>query len=66
MQPVTRAIGIGYLLICLLVLLATAFIGPVGYAPFPLPIGPAQTPVVVTIWYGTEKKLWLEDAAQRF
>ncbi len=66
MQSVTRAIGIGYLLICLLALLATAFIGPVGYAPFPLPIGPAQEPVVVTIWYGTEKKLWLEDAAQRF
>ncbi len=66
MQPITRAIGFGYLLICLLALLATAFIGPVGYAPLPLPVGPAQEPVVVTIWYGTEKKLWLEDAAQRF
>ena len=41
MQSVTRAIGIGYLLICLLALLATAFVGPVGDAPFPLPIGPA-------------------------
>ncbi|GIW01628.1 substrate-binding domain-containing protein [Roseiflexus sp.] len=66
MQPITRAIGFGYLLICLLALIASAFVGPVGYAPFPLPIGPAQEPVVVTIWYGTEKKLWLEDAAQRF
>ncbi len=66
MQSFTRAIGIGYLFICLLALLATAFIGPVGYAPFPLPIGPAQDPVVVTIWYGTEKQSWFEDAAQRF
>jgi len=66
MQSVTRAIGIGYLLICLLALLATAFVGPVGNAPFPLPIGPAQDPVVVTIWYGTGKRQWFEDAAQRF
>jgi len=66
MQSVTRAIGIGYLLICLLALLATAFVGPVGYAPFPLPIGPAQDPVVVTIWYGTEKRQWFEDAVQQF
>lgn len=66
MHSGTRIIGVSYLIICLLALLATAFIGPVGYAPFPLPIGPAQDPVVVTIWYGTEKKLWLEDAAQRF
>jgi ABC-type glycerol-3-phosphate transport system substrate-binding protein len=66
MQSVTRAIGIGYLLICLLALLATAFVGPIGPAPFPLPIGPAQEPVVVTIWYGTEKRQWFEDAAQRF
>lgn len=66
MQPLPRLIGFGYLLICLLALLATAFVGPVGYAPFPIPLGPAQDPVVVTIWYGTEKRQWLEDAAQRF
>jgi len=66
MQPLPRVIGFGYLLICLLALLATAFAGPVGYAPFPIPLGPAQDPVVITIWYGTEKRQWLEDAAQRF
>ena len=66
MQSVTRAIGIGYLLICLPALLATAFVGPVGDAPLPLPISPAQEPVVVTIWYGAGKRRWFEDAAQRF
>ncbi len=66
MQPMARLIGIGYLLVCLASIAATAFIGPLGYAPLPLGIGPAQEPVVVTIWYGTEKREWLEESARRF
>jgi ABC-type Fe3+ transport system substrate-binding protein len=66
MQRLTRLIGAGYLLICLAALLGTALVRPLGYAPFPLPIGPAQEPVVVTIWYGTEKHAWLEESARRF
>jgi hypothetical protein len=66
MQRLPRLVGVGYLLVCALALLATAFAGPIGYAPFPLPIGPAREPVVVTIWYGTEKRAWLEDAVARY
>ncbi|HWQ15323.1 MAG TPA: substrate-binding domain-containing protein [Roseiflexaceae bacterium] len=66
MQRLTRLIGIGYLAICLLALLATTFVAPLGYAPFPLQIGPAREPVVLTVWYGTEKRAWLEEAAARF
>ena len=66
MQRLARLIAIGYVLICLTALVATAVRGPLGYAPFPLPIGPARTPVVVTLWYGTEKEAWLKDAVARF
>ena len=40
--------------------------GPLGYAPFPIVRGPERPPIVVTIWYGTEKKDWLEEARSRF
>jgi ABC-type Fe3+ transport system substrate-binding protein len=66
MRRLSRLIGFGYLLLCFAMLAATALRGPVGYAPFPFPIGPAQDPVVVTIWYGTEKKEWLEESVRRF
>lgn len=66
MHTVTRLLGIGYLAICLIALVGRAFIGDIGYAPLALPIGPAQQPVVVTIWYGTEKREWLEEAVRRF
>jgi ABC-type Fe3+ transport system substrate-binding protein len=60
------AIGVGYLLICLAALLAAVFVGPLGYAPFPLPFARTPEPVVVTVWYGGEKRAWLEDAVARF
>jgi len=66
MESLTRLIGIGYLSVVLILLLLTAVVGPFGDAPLQLPLGPAQTPVEVTIWYGTEKRQWLEEAAQRF
>lgn len=56
----------GYLVLALIVIALTPFFGPFGSAPFPLRIGPAGTPVVVTIAYGTEKEEWLEEATQRF
>ena len=66
MQSLSRLVGIGYLLVCLAAVGASFAIGPVGYAPFPLTAGPPQEPVVVTVWYGTEKKAWLENATARF
>jgi hypothetical protein len=66
MQRLRQMIGFGYLGVFLITLLATTFWQPLGYAPFPLRLGPAGEPITVTIWYGTEKEAWLEDAAQRF
>jgi len=66
MLRLARLIGGGYLVLSILALVASFFTGPLGYAPFPLPFGPSQQPVVLTVWYGTEKQEWLEDAVQRF
>jgi Bacterial extracellular solute-binding protein len=66
MRRLSRIIAIGYFLVCLATLVGTALVGPLGYAPFPLPIGPARTPVVVTFWYGTEKEAWLKEAVTRY
>lgn len=66
MKNITRLIGFGYLAITLITVIASTLLGSIGYAPFPVAIGPAPEPVVVTIWYGTEKKAWLEEAAKRY
>lgn len=66
MRRLSNLIGGIYLIAVLLVTTGTTFIGPLGYAPFPVQIGPPPEPVVVTVWYGTEKQSWLQDAAQRF
>lgn len=66
MKNITRLIGVGYLVLVLITAGASTVLGSVGYAPFPVQIGPAPEPVVVTIWYSTEKEAWLRDAAQRF
>jgi hypothetical protein len=66
MQRLVRIIAWGYITICLATLAATAVIGPLGYAPFALRLGPAATPIQLTIWYGTEKEAWLTEAATRF
>lgn len=69
MQPLARMIGLGYLALCLLMLAVKAFVplpGALGYAPLALPIGPALQPVELVIWYGTEKEVWLQEAARRF
>jgi len=66
MRRLSQLVAIGYILICLATLAGTAVYGPLGYAPFPLPIGPARTPVIVTVWYGTEKEAWLTAAVERY
>lgn len=68
MQNVARAIGLGYLVLALAVtgLKALLPLGPLGYAPFALPLGPGSQPVEVVVWYSTEKRAWLEEAARRF
>jgi len=66
MLRLSRIIAFGYLAICLAVLAASLVIGPLGYAPFPLVAARARPPVVLTIWYGSEKKEWFEAASQRF
>jgi len=66
MQRLSRIIGFGYIAICLAALIGSAVGLPLGYAPLKLKLGPAGQPVVVTIWYGTEKEAWLKDAVARF
>jgi hypothetical protein len=66
MLRLSRIIAIGYIAICLLALAGSALIGPLGYAPCPLIPAPARPPIVVTIWYSTEKREWLEAARQQF
>ncbi len=65
MLRISQFLCVGYLLLALVVALMS-FIRPLGNAPFPLPIGPARNPVVVSMAYGTEKEAWLQDATQRF
>lgn len=64
MLRLSRLVSAGYLVLAVLVSLFTFVVGPLGAAPFA--VGPARTPVVVQVAYGTEKREWLEEAAQRF
>lgn len=66
MQRLARLIAFGYIGLCLVVLAATFVIGPLGYAPLPLVAAPVRAPVVLTVWYGSEKQEWLTAARQRF
>jgi hypothetical protein len=66
MLRLSRIIAGGYIAVCLVALALTALIGPLGYAPFPLVRAPARPPVIVTLWYSTEKREWLEAAKQQF
>ncbi len=66
MQRLSRFIAFGYIALCLAVLAGTFALGPLGYAPLPLVAAPVRQPVVLTIWYGSEKKEWLDAARQRF
>ncbi|HEU5101007.1 MAG TPA: substrate-binding domain-containing protein, partial [Roseiflexaceae bacterium] len=66
MLRLSRIIAFGYITICLITLALTALLGPLGYAPVPLIPAPARPPIVVTIWYSTEKREWLEAAKQQF
>lgn len=69
MQALARTIGLGFLALCLLALALKLLVpvpGPLGYAPLDPGLGPQLAPVDVVIWYGTEKRTWLEEAARRF
>lgn len=69
MQSLSRMIGLGFIALCLLSIALKAFVplpGALAYAPVDLGFGAKAQPVEVVIWYGTEKKLWLEEAARRF
>lgn len=68
MQALARTIGLGYLALVLLVAALKALLplGPLGYAPLGVPLGPGSRPVEVVIWYSSEKQAWIEEAAQRF
>ena len=66
MLRLSRLLGGGFLFIAVVSIIAR-FLGlPIGNGLVNVPIGPAGTPVVVTIWYGTEKRDWLEASVQRF
>ncbi|HJZ49963.1 MAG TPA: substrate-binding domain-containing protein [Roseiflexaceae bacterium] len=66
MLRLSRIIAISYIAICLLALALTALFGPLGYAPFPLIPARARPPIVVTLWYSTEKREWLEASKAAF
>jgi ABC-type molybdate transport system substrate-binding protein len=67
MLRVSQLLSGGYLVLALLLIGVTLFVGPVGWAPLQLPLlGPAGEPVTLTVAYGTEKKVWLEEAARQF
>jgi hypothetical protein len=66
MERMIRLIGGSYLVVCAIALTLYLTYGSIGYAPLPLPLGAAQNPVTVTIWYSTEKRAWLEQAAAQF
>lgn len=69
MQSLARTVGFGFLLLALgSVLLKTlvALPGPLGYAPVNLGLGPGGQPIELVLWYGTEKRAWLEEAVARF
>jgi hypothetical protein len=69
MQNLARTVGLGFLALCLLAVplkLLVPVPGALGYAPVDLGLAPPVAPVEVVIWYGTEKRSWLEEAARRF
>ncbi len=69
MQSLSRLIGLGFVVLCLLSAALKAVVplpGPLGYAPVDLGFGAKAQPIELVIWYGTEKEQWLEEAARRF
>jgi hypothetical protein len=69
MQSIARTIGLGFVLLTLAAFGLKALVAlpdPLGYAPIDLGIGPGSQPVELVIWYSTEKRAWLEEAARRF
>lgn len=66
MLGLSRWIGLGFLLLCVLTFVGKLNGLPVGNGVVNLGIGPVATPVELTFWYSTEKQQWLGEAAKRF
>ncbi len=69
MQSLSRLVGPAFIVLCLLAVVLKALVplpGALGYAPVDLGFGAKPVPVEVVVWYGTEKRAWLEEAARRF
>jgi hypothetical protein len=66
MRRIATWIGIVYLVLALVAGLAQFLTGSLGSAPFPLVVAPTPDPLVVTVWYGSEKREWFESALARF
>ncbi|NJN15382.1 MAG: ABC transporter substrate-binding protein [Oscillochloris sp.] len=68
MQAIARLIGLGFIGLCLITVTLKAFLplGVLGYAPLAIPLGPSGQPIEIVVWYGTEKRAWLEEAVARF
>ena len=69
MQALSRTIGLGFIALCLLSVALKAFVplpSSLAYAPIDLGFAAKPQPVEIVIWYGTEKRLWLEEAVRLF
>ena len=66
MLRLSRLVAAGYLILCLVSVGLMAVIGPLGYAPYPLPLGPSREPIGISIAYSVEKEPWLKEAVGRF
>ncbi|MBC8159801.1 MAG: substrate-binding domain-containing protein [Roseiflexaceae bacterium] len=66
MLRLSRMVGIGFLLLSLITFVGRLFGVPLGNGLANVPLGPAGEPVTITIWYGTEKRDWLEASKASF
>lgn len=69
MRAVIRTICLGYLGLAAVMLVLKSFVplpGIIGYAPFPLALGPAGQPIELVVWHSPEQGAWLTEAVQRF
>lgn len=60
----SRIIASGYIIATILVTIATVIVGPIGWAPWPLPT--AAPPIQVQLAVSSEKEEWIRSALERF
>lgn len=66
MLRLSRMIGTAFLLVAVLVTAARLLGAPLGSGLAGVPIEPKREPVVLTLWYSTEKEQWLQAAIAQF